>query len=263
MKKKMLITLGCSYTEGVGCYEPHLLNDSGNIKQGVSTSTAYKLSLSRFHNQGWPAKLQKLIKYDHLINLGAGSASNLYTVKRLIEFLPYWNIPHITENYDVLVIWMMTHFGRYSMYRNGRLYNIGPSSISPDIDFLNSYLSLSSEKDLLLENLFALRTVQYICELNKFTFMYINADTQEGKLIDTYDTKISLNQHFLQQHPGVLGILHLDKKYQSFCHHPTELGYSIVAQRIFDTINVIHPELVNVTTPEKFTMEYKGAPQQW
>lgn len=263
MKKKMLITLGCSYTEGVGCYEPHLLDNFGNIKDEVDIATAYKLSLPRFHNEGWPVKLQKLLKYNHLVNLGAGAASNLYTIKHLIEFLPQWNTPHVTENYDVLVIWMMTHFNRQSVYQKGRLHNVGPNNISPDIDFLNAYLSLLSEKDLLLENLFALRTVQYICELNNFTFMYINADTAEGRLIDTYNTKLSLNKHFFQQHPGVLGILHLDEKYRSFCDHPNELGYSIVAQRIFDTINVIHPELVNVTTPEKFTMEYKGAPRQW
>jgi hypothetical protein len=71
MKKKLLITLGCSYTEGVGCYESRFL-ENNNPKPGIFWPDAYEGSRARFHAEGWPAKLQKLLNYDHLINLGKG-----------------------------------------------------------------------------------------------------------------------------------------------------------------------------------------------
>lgn len=269
MKKKMLITLGCSYTEGVGCYEPIFL-ENGKLKTGVEQFTAYDNSRNRFHTEGWPAKLQKLLNYDYLINLGSGSASNLYTLKRLMEFLPYWSHPNIAKEYDVVVIWLMTHFGRHSIYLNKRLHNMGPwSHIGPKggnlqaEDFMKSYLSLVSDEDLVLENFFQLKTVEYICALNNFTFMYLNTDVIESEQIDMYNSKISLNKVLKVVHPEISCILELQEKNKSFCFHPNEEGYSIVAERIFNCIKLVQPTLISSIPPETFRMEYYGNPQQW
>ena len=109
MKTKLLITLGCSYTEGVGCYDPSVLNDE-KLPLGVGRGfEVYTKSLDRFHNFGWPSRLQKKLQYDSLWNIGHGGASNSETAKRWMELFGDKNL---SEEYDVLVLWMVTYAER-------------------------------------------------------------------------------------------------------------------------------------------------------
>lgn len=52
--KKVLITLGCSMTEGVGCYVPEYLNDKGQ-----PTNDSWEYHHRSFHKNGWPNKVGK------------------------------------------------------------------------------------------------------------------------------------------------------------------------------------------------------------
>ena len=68
MKKKLLITLGCSFTEGVGCYDPELLKQYPVINEKIK-GDIYNKSIGYFHANGWPPRLQQKLNYDRLINL--------------------------------------------------------------------------------------------------------------------------------------------------------------------------------------------------
>lgn len=266
-KKKLLITLGCSFTEGVGCYEDRFLID-GKLRPEFTPFTAYNESLEKFHTKGWPAKLQKLLGYDHLINLGCGGSSNSFAVKRWMEVFDNKNY---SNEYDVLVIWMMTSFARLSVYREGKLFNILPNNDkkSDDERFLyNSYINFVSYNEsteninLALDQLFYLKLIQNICKLSNYKLLYFNLDSDNSKLLNTlsYD---SLSEHNLNQYLNtyILGMNRLENR--AFCGHLNEKGYTLVANQLFDVIKKTRPYLINKDIPETFSMEYLGKPKQW
>ena len=125
MKKKLLITLGCSFTEGVGAYDlnkipsVHRPNNIGND----FVVERYKLYRPRFHMHSWSRYLQKSLNYDVLINLGLGGSSDSNAIKRFIEVF-YEN--SLSENYDVLVVWGLTFPERISFYKDGKNVSILP-----------------------------------------------------------------------------------------------------------------------------------------
>ena len=54
IKKKLLITLGCSYTEGVGCW---LKETPEGLEEKLASDEWiywFELSRDRFHQNGWP-----------------------------------------------------------------------------------------------------------------------------------------------------------------------------------------------------------------
>ena len=82
-KKNLLITLGDSWTEGVGNYEPTALLDYQKNK--ISQQELYSISdkLRYFYKEAWPTFLSEKLDYD-LINLGQGGDANSATAKKFI-----------------------------------------------------------------------------------------------------------------------------------------------------------------------------------
>lgn len=277
MRKKLLITLGCSFTEGVGCYEPSLLDENG--KPLYDEGTVYAASLDRFHRFGWPASLQKKLQYDCLWNLGHGGASNSENVKRWMEV---FSVEAIPKEYDVLVIWMLTFAGRISFYKEGKIRSILPGNgDGKDVyqQLYNSYLNFlgndifsknAIENDMILETYFYLNVIKTICELSNYNFLYINSANFEGLHIDSLvRDRHSLNFTYktLYPYPQYNSILDRDdegcKKYTAFCGHPNENGYELIADRFFNMISHEHKHLINDVTPQTYEMRYLGNPRQW
>jgi hypothetical protein len=267
MKKKLLITLGCSFTEGVGCYDPLLLDTNG--KPIYDEGLVYNSSVDRFHTLGWPAKLQKKLQYDCLWNLGHGAASNSENVKRWTEI---FSTKKISDEYDVLVIWMLTFSGRISFYKDGKIRSVLPGSKNPtDVNhiFYNSYLNFLGDnfnKDMILEMYFYVNIIKTICELSNYKFLYINTSNSEGRDLDllTKSTN-SLNFAYKTLYPEYNSVLDRNDyaKYSAFCGHPNENGYELIAERLFQMILHEHKYLVNNNTPETYDMLYLGEPRQW
>lgn len=274
MKKRLLITLGCSFTEGVGCYEPSLLNEKGEpLDKKISIHDA---SLDRFHTMGWPAQLQKKLGYDYLFNLGRGGSANSENVKRWMEVFSDRNL---SEEYDVLVIWMVTFSTRISFYRNGIISSILSFFKHPMPEYQNlsdSYLKFLGEnttKDASLEAYFYINVIKNICSLSNYKFLYVNVNANDGRQVDSFmKGSCSLNYIHRILYPEQNGILHgvtgpssnerLPDKV-AFCGHPNEKGYEIITERLFNLISHEHPHLINPTPPEKYEIQYLGAPKQW
>ena len=66
MKKKVLITIGCSFTEGVGCYDYTKLPTGKSVNDLSDTefSKYYGSQLDNFLEGSWGTQLAKLLNYD-------------------------------------------------------------------------------------------------------------------------------------------------------------------------------------------------------
>ena len=169
----------------------------------------------------------------------------------------------------MLVIWLVTHFARVSLYKTGSLFNFGPNSEEVTKEFYNEYIkTLSShtpkDKDLALENLFCIKMMQYICSLNNYRFLFVTADPFDGELLRMVENPYTLENNDLNKHFRLPNsILAVEPKYKTFCHHPNEEGYTIIAEKFFNVTRSEYPELVNKNLPREFSMEYLGEPKKW
>lgn len=265
-KKKLLITLGCSYTEGVGCYDLKLVNNM--IVNGKSPQTweFYDSSRQRFHEYGWPAILQKFLKYDHLINLGFGGSSNSHQFKRFIE---EFSEKDLTEDFDVLVIWFLTYAGRISFYSNGHIRSVSssefPGELMENKSLRESYYGFIQDinLDTFLETLFYFKTLETICNKFNYNLLFTNAEYQTSQLFEKfYPSKINLDQHIKKyfNEDNFLSIL-INPEYHSVlrCHHPNELGYKIIAEKMFKIIELEYPHLISSTEPTTYINEYRDS----
>jgi len=270
MKKKLLITLGCSFTEGVGCYEPSLLDEKGKPINSNNVNM-YGLSRDRFHSEGWPAKLQKKLQYDCMWNLGKGGTANSESVKKWIERFSNKNL---SEEYDVLVLWMVTFSTRISFYRNSEISSIltNFSGLPPVYKNLSeSYINFLGDgiKDSCLESYFYVSVIENLCRLSNYNFLYINVAADEGQYLDSFmQSSSSLNAARAIMYPEHHGILHgfitdSDLDTVAWCGHPNEKGYDMLAERLFNLISHNHPHLINSIPPEKYEMQYLGDPKVW
>lgn len=280
MKKRLLITLGCSFTEGSGCYDPKTLEEfSGrDLTKLKLKEIGYLQGKNRewAHHHGWPAQLQKLLKYDKLINLAYGGSSNSHAVKAWFEKLSEEDF----KNYEVLVVWMMTFSARISFYRDGCIKSMMASLVggNPEnnvtvdseartlYDSYANFLGDYHNVDTNLEATFYLKIIQKICELSGYNFFYINVDKTDGIYVDKFmkhKNINSLNPYLTKLYPDVpciIGDRELKQYVSPICGHPNEEGYALMADRIFNMIRDKQPDLLSTTDVEKYEIEYLGEP---
>jgi hypothetical protein len=260
MKKKLLVTLGCSFTEGVGCYEPSMLNSDGT----PNNSELYGKSKNRFHTFGWPPLLQKKLGYDVLWNLGKGGSANSEATKRWMEL--FFN-KNLSDEYDVLIVWMVTFSERISFYKNNIIHSINGGSHTPlEQQLYQSYISFVENivKDCVLETSFYLKVMRTICQLYNYQLLFFNVSMDEAKMLDSLTRcPNSLNFAFKQLYPECHGILHgtiQDRSLDTvaYCGHPNEKGYEVISERIFNMIMHEHSHLKNDFQPVECENKYLG-----
>lgn len=289
MKKKLLITLGCSFTEGVGAYD---LNQTYKVTDETITlenleefHSQYKKNNSRFHEYAWPVKLQKRLNYEVLVNLGYGGSSNSHQAKKFYE---YFHNSNISEKYDVLVIWMMTFSNRVSFYSNGFIRScivhsdknvtVNDCSILTDayINFVKNV-----QNDSLLETIFYLKTVHTLCQQNNFNFLYLTLESHLcDKIDELYPTNYFLNKYASKSQNWKVEYMDMipscsaeDRSYMQHaiitsqtkhfkspvCMHPNEHGYEFAASRLYHIIDEWYPSYINRTDPvPRFKNLYVG-----
>ena len=71
---KVLITLGCSFTEGVGCYDYTGLSkkELETLKKMTFYDSFYKKNLDNFLYGSWGSQLQEMIGASTFYNFGKG-----------------------------------------------------------------------------------------------------------------------------------------------------------------------------------------------
>jgi hypothetical protein len=292
MKKKLLITLGCSFTEGVGAYNLDKVN-----KGAVLTSTLVKKYTQRFHTKSWPALLQKKIKYDKLLNLGLGGGSDSFTTKRFIEIFHNNNLQ---KEYDVLVVWGLTTLDRISFYRNGSIDNIILQAAYEGLQhkyktllaysFLEDYVHPSNKYfDLFLEKLYHVKIMENLTKLYGFNFLYFSMFTPlEFDMLDNFknlypDGKY-LNQYLKEEDEWINLYPHIAEKVKTYpwmsksfyppkadefnltspvCLHPNEYGYEFITNRLFSIIRKKFNSYINTTEPDFYESAQCGTPFEW
>jgi len=281
-KKKLLITLGCSHTEGYGCWDETTFSDEMKtaidncdsfpfFKKGENLvyHTEELLDTNRigFHEKGWPMQLGKLLKVDKVVNISIGSSSNSGVVKLFFDN-NLQNNPY--KDYDVLVVWLMTEPFRISFYIDGKVRNFQNTNEK----IFDSYLreiskSASSDefehgsvrfpkKDVLLENIFYFKIIETVCEKNEWRLVGLNFDDFLTKeFVRLYNSK---NYYGSDAMKRIWAIPKNDFEYWSkICGHMTEKGYGLFANDLLDTIKLNHSGFMG-TNINQIEMEYLGEP---
>lgn len=248
MKKKLLITLGCSFTEGVGCYDAELLKKY-NRKSPSDMEKYYGKSIERFHKFGWPAQLQKKLNYDKLINLGKAGCGESYQLKRFIQEFAGVNL---SKEYDVLVVWLTSPPGRLSFFVDGWICNIMSNWNHPDGaigDMAKAYVNLIQDVDFdtALEQAFYIKTLKEICNGKNYNFLVFPLGTSDSKLHGLLNISENMGNYYTFP-PYKLILPDIDSgPYASIlnCYHPNEAGYELIADRMIGIINKYNSNLIN------------------
>jgi hypothetical protein len=256
MKPKLLITLGCSFTEGMGCYDYSKIPPSKSDSQLPKEQLEYQSN--RFHELGWPNRLGKKLNYDKVINLGLSGSSTSGQSKQFYEKY----LDKDFSNYDVLVIWLLSDPSRISFYSDSMIKNTMPASPGGSL-LENGYIEFifDIKKDTLLEQLYYIKTIQQVCENKGYSLLLAHSNVDmEIELKNIYKS----NFYFSNEIEDFFGKGMSDSKYLSkICSHPNEDGYELLSQRMFNQIEKNHPYFINHSKVNKFEWDWDGNPKDW
>ena len=229
-KKKLLITLGCSLTEGLGCYGDDITKEE--IKS-VSKGMIPEKYKKRFQEYGWPKILYNLLNYDELINLGKMGGSTSGNLKHFSESY----LDKDFSDYEVLVIWQLPQASRVSFY----MYRDWKRDYIIDDILLQDGTKLSEEitnrvvhpyEAGLREQVFYIKMFEQVCENNNWNLILLPTAIQTYKELNKlYPSKYFLSESFdWNEFPN-------HKEHISpVCHHPNEKGYNYIANKIYKII---------------------------
>jgi lysophospholipase L1-like esterase len=228
MKDTLLITLGDSWTQGVGCYPENLKEDH---KRGLlSMQDLFLQSFDCFQEHSWPSQTAKILNAD-LINLAKGGDANSATAKRLYSDVH----EKYKESYKkVIVVFLLSDFSRFSFYNNKIIQTFMPARPNLGAENLcNAFLEhcLNDETDELCETAFYLKTVEYFSESCGYDFFYGSAFTSITQLNKIYfKPDIMVHNHY----SSIRSILPNNSYFSELCGHPNEKGYELIGKFIGD-----------------------------
>lgn len=257
-KPKLLITMGCSFTEGEGCYDFSSLPKNVKLDYNFTEKYPdlfYNLLLQnkqRFHENGWPNKLGKKLNYDRVINLGLSGSS---TSGQLKVFMEKYGDEQF-EDYDVLLLWLLIDPSRFSFYSDMKVVNHHSGNLD---DITEEYIKNMQDIiiDPLLEQMFYVKIMSKICKLNKWTFYFSHLETYVQK----YIPKFNMQDHFISG--NIDSGLESDLHNSPICGHPNENGYEIIANNFFTYLKNDNPNLINKNKVKDFMWEWNGEPLDW
>lgn len=263
MKPKLLITLGCSWTEGVGCYNTDLNYNTNKLisYQEIEKleNEYYEQSYDNFHEFGWPNRLGRKLGFDKVVNLGMGGGSNSSSVKIIYEYLEQEDI----SNYETLVVWLMTEPLRFSFYSGGVLNDFHNSSeIKP---MMREYLNFieNVKLDPILEQKFYLKTLENFCKVNNLDLITTSWSETFLDLFYLYRSKTYLYNRPKLMLPPFIKNENGDLVNYSFCSHPNQNGYEWIANEMVKGIKENHHKWYSKDENENIEWEFQGRPRLW
>lgn len=248
LDKNLLITLGDSWTYGVGCYIPELLDQRGNPT--IPAEEIYIKSAHRFKEYGWPNLCSKTLEYE-LINLGSGGAANSALAKMLLDNKQYKDLKKVYNR--VVLVFLLSDPIRFSYYNNNILssYTTRAPTIKENNlsvhnwdsftgleSFLDWYVNNVNVTDASKETAFYLRTVEYFCKYYEYDFYWGTAFTDVEEILPYYDNHDAClhNKQFSCFRQYIFDTLNTSAF--SYCHHPNERGYRLIGEFITDKIKL-------------------------
>lgn len=230
--KKLLITLGDSFTKGVGSYSEESLNRYNN-KQ-ISDTELRIINQKRFEEYSWPVQLSKKINYD-VINLAESGMANSSMARALIQE-KYTRLKDVYE--EVLVISLLVSPSRFGHFSNGLPVGMvnNPKDIMQQKFFEGLFHHMKTpEIDLMMETAFSLRCIELFCKHYNYEFLYGSLwGLSINELNKFYKSDNSL--HIYLDDEMLLHNSSFLKEYFAFCGHLNERGYEKLADIIFKII---------------------------
>lgn len=228
--ENLLITIGDSWTEGVGCYSDDLLFRYQNRKITLDQLTHAGKTAGTFNVGSWAYQLSQDLGYD-LINLGLGGTANSWAAKTLINES---DNDYLSKYTNVLVVWLLSEPSRFSFYCQNSLASWMPAypSVHGDTQrFLRAYFDevKSSFEDDVKETKFYVKAVDSFCKARGYKFAYGSAFT-----IYPGFENVSTNLHKHTSYKCFNDLLtNIDRRALfSPDQHPNELGYQYIGTEI-------------------------------
>ena len=248
--------MGCSHTEGYGCWDettfsdemllklkkhtpdnPFFGNDNSNIK--FHTRELISKNKNNFKTKGWPANLAKLLGISDILNLGKGASSNSGQVKEFFKRNLHEN-PY--SEYDVTLVWLMTEPFRISFYVNREIENYMIDSHPIWKEYFREIISHHS-KDLIngipvedptLESVFYFNIMKTVCIKNNWNFHAFPLTNVFSEYFRKHESSDNFHEN---------GIMPLKddnnlKLYSHVCGHLNETGYQHVAECMYSKIKL-------------------------
>jgi hypothetical protein len=258
MKKKLLITLGCSCTEGVGCYDLNINPDK--ITYLKLPPKELRLTTNRFHELGWPNRVGKKINAHKVINLGVGGSSNSAHLKLFVDkIVP--QLPKLQEEYEIFLIWMMTDSSRFSLYTKQEILLFNPVAVgllNIHLPMEKAYLETMDEMKIgpAREDIFYIKMSEAMFSHYNIKPVYTSWCVSFETLYDYYQTDSYLmpSPHHLMPYLTTEDARYISK----VCDHPNEEGYELWANKIVQALEIHHPEFVKGDKVEQFSSEWLG-----
>mgnify|MGYP001081279217 CR=1 FL=1 len=262
MKKKLLITLGCSHTQGLGCWDMNLRYPVGFNARHTNFGDWAHVNRKRFHELGWPNRLGKKLGYDKVINLGLGGSSTSAQLKR---FMLKYADEKFSE-YEVLVSWLITESVRTSFFRDGVCESLLANGFDEDkitlFDSIYKFISKNGTRtethttlDYVREEYINRKVVKTICELKGWNFISFHTQThQYGNIIQHVygddKTHSFTDIGFSQENDENL--------ISKYCGHFNEDGYEMISNKMVNWIKSNHPHLLSNSPKDEIEWEWDG-----
>ena len=242
IKENLLITLGDSWTRGIGAYDQESLDRFATHRDLVQLHRDANDSMKA---NCWPSQLARIIDYD-VINMGVGGSSNSSHAKWLINS----NIAEIKqarENYkNVIVIWLLSEPYRTSIYSSHArshhgILNIhtraiidGKEDAGNDVkQFAESYFCLTTDETVVQDTDFYVKTVENYCQAQNFKFLVGNAFSRY-KIKSKHNLHLHMSYDNFNQYLQAMQAVGFDGKllWSPVCNHPATTGYRLIAEQL-------------------------------
>ena len=254
--------MGCSLTEGVGCYDINTIpkrlleTPKGEIKF-ENFWQIYNLNLERFHERGWPNRLGKKLGYDKVLNLGYGGSSTSGQVK---NFIDKYSSEMFTD-WEVLIVFMLPEPTRISFYIDNQIRNYIPQQGPLPKAYIESINNI--KYDPLLEQIFYIKTMEEVCKNRNFNFIYFNHSLKLNIFLNKlYPSDNNLVQSLNYERPDVNDWdTNLDF-FSPICLHPSEFGYEAISKFIYTDIYNQFPQYIG-TPKDEIDWEWNGEPMNY
>jgi hypothetical protein len=218
----LLISMGDSWTAGVGCYNDTALDQLS--RKEIHIDELMPLSLDSFAEGCWPKQLTDKLGWD-LINLSNSGCSNSGQAKILFDSIP----DDLCKKYDnVFVIWLLSDPYRPSFYVNNKVESY---STNTEMYKMGVKISKRTDKDAELETNFYVKCVEKFCKSNTYKFLF-----GSGWVPYSVDglTNHKSNMHKSLKYDSFKTFI--PKNMYSYCGHPTIHGYTFIMDEIYNLI---------------------------
>ena len=251
MKQRLLITIGCSFTEGEGCWDMNLKYPKNFSNKHNSNYYFKQLNKSNFHANGWPNKLGKKLGFDKVINLGLGGASTSSNIKYFFKYI----VDIDFSEYEVSIIWLITDSYRISIIKDGVINSVNPSGTLEEKELYNSVYKFVSQNgfrsemetlfDYISEEYLSRKILKSLCKDRGWNFVSFHLHANDYSNILQHQIYGDDKTHCFTQLAHFEETSANRKKYISpFCGHFNELGYELMSQDMYEFIKRNHNYMI-------------------